>query len=149
VHDVAEQLEPDLRRAGCSLSIRCDTAVTGRWDRARIDQVVTNLLANAAKFGAGRSIHIRVWEDRPGAARLEVRDEGIGIDPAKQARIFDRFERAVSREQYGGFGLGLYISRRIIERHGGHIRVESDPGAGATFIVELPRSGPPDAPAAA
>jgi len=71
---------------------------------------------------------------------LEVRDHGIGIDPADQARIFERFERAVSRRQYGGFGLGLWISRKIVEAHGGSISLMSKPGAGCTFSVELPRS---------
>ena len=70
---------------------------------------------------------------------LRVRDHGIGIDPADQARVFERFERAVSRRQYGGFGLGLWIARKIVEAHGGSISLMSEPGAGCTFSVELPR----------
>ena len=138
--DVAERFEAGLARAGCSLSIRCSRPVLGRWDGSRIDQVVTNLVSNAVKFGAGKSIEIDVGEEA-GTARLSVRDHGIGIDTALRAGIFDRFQRAVSTAHYGGLGLGLYISRRIIEAHGGSIRVESEPGAGATFTIELPCAG--------
>ena len=70
---------------------------------------------------------------------LEVRDHGIGIDPADQTRVFERFERAVSHRQFGGFGLGLWISRKIVEAHGGSISLTSEPGAGSTFSVALPR----------
>ncbi len=112
----------------------------GDVDRSRIDRVVTNLLSNAIKFGPGQPIEVLVSAER-GVARLAVRDHGIGIDPAQRAWIFGRFERAVSERHYGGLGLGLYISRRIVEDHGGSIRCESLPGAGATFTVELPAPG--------
>jgi signal transduction histidine kinase len=82
-------------------------------------------------------------------ARLAVRDHGIGIAPEQRGRIFGRFERAVSERHYGGLGLGLYISRRIVEDHGGSIRCESQPGAGATFTIELPCAGPPEPASAA
>ena len=71
-------------------------------------------------------------------ARLAVRDRGIGIAPADQARIFERFERAASARHYGGLGLGLWIARQVVDAHGGRIRVDSAPGAGSTFTVELP-----------
>ncbi len=77
-------------------------------------------------------------DEQVGWARLAVRDHGIGIDPAQHDRVFDRFERAVPIQAYGGMGLGLYIARRIIEAHGGRIRLVSEPGAGSTFTVELP-----------
>jgi predicted ATPase/signal transduction histidine kinase/tRNA A-37 threonylcarbamoyl transferase component Bud32 len=144
VRDVVERLEPDLVRAQCTLSIQASAPVTGRWDRSRLDQVTTNLLSNAIKFGAGRPIEIFISEEA-GVARLTVRDHGIGISPALRSRIFDRFERAVPVRHYGGLGLGLYISLRIAEAHGGTIRVESQPGAGAEFTVELPCAGPPEA----
>jgi signal transduction histidine kinase len=72
-------------------------------------------------------------------ARLVVRDRGPGIAPENQTRIFGRFERAVSPRHYGGLGLGLYITHRIVEAHGGSVHVESVPAGGAKFIVELPR----------
>jgi signal transduction histidine kinase len=73
---------------------------------------------------------------------LTVRDAGIGITSAEQARIFGRFERAVPSRNYGGLGLGLYIVQQIVAAHGGTVRVESEPGQGAAFLVELPRGGP-------
>jgi signal transduction histidine kinase len=94
-------------------------------------------LSNAIKYGAGAPIRISV-RGVEGWARLAVRDEGIGLAPSERGRIFERFERAVSSKHYGGLGLGLYIVRRIVDAHGGQIAVESAPGAGAQFIVELP-----------
>jgi signal transduction histidine kinase len=71
--------------------------------------------------------------------RVRVRDHGIGIAPEDQARIFERFERAVPERHYGGFGLGLWVARLVVEEHGGKIRVASSPGDGSLFEVELPR----------
>ncbi len=140
VHAAAGRLEPELARARSPLSIRCDGPVVGRWDASRLDQVIAHLLANAIKFGAGKPIEVHLGQ-AGGRALLSVTDHGMGIDPAHQARIFERFERAVSVRNYGGLGLGLYMGRRIVEAHGGSIRVESQPGSGATFTVELPRAG--------
>lgn len=99
--------------------------------------LASNLLSNAVKFGAGKPIEISI-EQAQGRARLEVKDHGIGIAPERRERIFERFERAVSARHYGGLGLGLDICRRIVEAHGGSIRVESELGHGAKFTVELP-----------
>jgi signal transduction histidine kinase len=139
--EIVEGLELDLAAAHCTVSIECETPVVGRWDPSRLQQVVTNLVTNAAKFGAGKSIEIRI--ERVGdEARLAVTDHGIGIDPARRPYVFDRFERAVSSSSYGGLGLGLYIVRSIVIAHGGTVSVDSEPGAGATFIVTLPCAGP-------
>ena len=116
----------------------------GRFDRQRLEQVVVNLLANAVKYGAGRPIDVVVAEEED-RAKLAVRDRGIGISEEDQARIFERFARAVSVKHFGGFGLGLYICREIVRAHGGTIRVESRLGQGATFIIELPLSEQYDA----
>lgn len=137
VRDVVVQFEFDLQRSQCPLQIRGDAAVVGVWDRSRLEQVVTNLLANAIKFGAGKPITIIISKEA-GSARLAVTDQGIGIAPDQQARIFERFGRAVSVRHYGGLGLGLYICRRIAEAHGGSIRVESGQSVGSTFVLELP-----------
>jgi signal transduction histidine kinase len=142
VRDVVQRFAADLRQSRCSVTLGGGAPVVGRWDRSRIDRVVTNLLANAIKFGPGKPIDIFVGVER-GLARLAVRDHGIGIDPEQLGRIFGRFERAVSERHYGGLGLGLYINRRIVEEHGGSIRCESQLGDGATFTVELPCAGPP------
>jgi predicted ATPase/signal transduction histidine kinase len=141
VREAVAHIEVDLAAAGSSVSIECAAPVVGRWDPSRLDQVVTNLLTNAAKFGAGKPIEIRI--ERLGAtARLAVTDHGIGIDPARRPYVFDRFERAVPSSHYGGLGLGLYIARSIVAAHGGTITVDSEPGAGATFLVTLPCSPP-------
>jgi predicted ATPase/signal transduction histidine kinase len=137
VRDVMERFEPQLAHAQCVVSLTLGAPVVGRWDPLRIEQLVANLLDNAIKFGVGNSIEIAV--EREGeVARLSVTDHGIGIAPDRQARIFERFERGVPTQHYGGLGLGLYMCRLIAEAHGGSIRVESRLGEGATFTVELP-----------
>jgi signal transduction histidine kinase len=148
VREVADRLEPQARRAQCPLVVQATEAVVGRWDEQRIAQVVDNLLSNAIKYGPGRPVTLRV-ERRGAEARLIVRDEGIGIAPESLLRIFEKFERAVSPRHYGGLGLGLYLTRQILQALGGTIRVESQPERGATFTVELPLSGvsPPLDPA--
>ncbi|MBZ4421619.1 ATP-binding sensor histidine kinase [Myxococcus sp. RHSTA-1-4] len=137
VRGVVERLEPELTAARCTVSLTCAAPVVGQWDAARLAQLVTHLLHNALKFGPGKPIEVFVREEA-GSARLVVRDHGIGIAPERQGHIFERFERAVSKN-YGGLGLGLYISRGIAESHGGSIQVQSVPGAGSTFTVTLPR----------
>lgn len=106
-------------------------------DRLRLEQVFTNLVTNAIKYGGGKPVQIRV-EERPDMAAVVVRDQGIGIAPADQARIFGRFERATTSWQSESLGLGLYIAQEIVMAHGGSISVTSKPGQGATFEVLLP-----------
>jgi PAS domain S-box-containing protein len=142
LREVVAQFTPEAARVGSELRVEADTQLLGRWDRLRLEQVVGNLLSNAIRYGPGRPIHTRV-ERQGNQALLTVRDEGIGIAPEAQERIFGRFERAVSERHYGGLGLGLYITRRIVEALGGTIRVRSQQGEGATFTVELPVAGPP------
>jgi signal transduction histidine kinase len=137
VRKVTEQFSDELSKAGCTVRLTAEHPLVGWWDGSRIEQVVTNLLSNALKYGAGKPIDVTV-EAADGAARLVVHDYGIGITEEDKERIFARFERAVSVRHYGGLGLGLYITRQIISAHGGTIRVSSQPGAGATFTVELP-----------
>ena len=135
------QLEEELRRSGSRIAVSAEAPAPGRWDRLRLEQVLTNLLVNATKFGEGRPIAVTV-QAADGLASLTVADQGIGIPPEHQERIFARFERAASAEHYGGLGLGLYIAREIVEAHGGRIRLASAPGLGSTFTVELPQSPP-------
>lgn len=119
------------------LSVQAPPGVTGDWDRMRMDQVVTNLLSNAMKYGSGAPIAITVVRD--GAqSRVEVRDHGIGIAQNDLNRIFGIYERAVSTRHYGGLGMGLFIARQIAEAHGGTIRATSEHRAGSTFVLELP-----------
>jgi signal transduction histidine kinase len=141
VREVTGRFDDELARAGCELRLEIDGPAVGLWDRLRLDQVVTNLVANAVKYGPGRPITVTVRPKGDDRVVLTVRDEGIGIPAEAQERIFERFERAVTERHYGGFGLGLWIVRRVLEVLGGEIRVESVPGEGATFTVEL-RRGP-------
>lgn len=140
VRDVAERMAPSAAKASCELVLACPDGVVGSWDRLRIEQVVTNLMSNAIKYGAGRPIEVVTTRDAD-VARLTVRDHGIGIAPGDEARIFGRFERAVSERHYGGFGLGLWISRQIVEAHGGSIRFDRPADVGTRFTVELPTGG--------
>lgn len=142
VREVIQCFEAELARIRCPVSLRSDRPVMGRWDRSKLEQVVTNILSNAMKFGAGQPIEITVEEAPAGTGRLVVTDHGIGIPPERLPCIFERFERAVSARTYGGLGLGLYIVRSIVEALGGSIRAESVLGSGSTFTVELPCAGP-------
>ncbi|EYF00789.1 sensor histidine kinase [Chondromyces apiculatus] len=137
--EVIARMADELARAGCLVALQADDVLVGCWDRERIDQLLTNLISNAAKYGKGKPIAL-VLRRTDGAAELAVRDEGIGVAPEDQTRIFERFERAVSERNYGGLGLGLWIVRQIVEVHGGVVRVESAVGQGSTFTVDLPLS---------
>jgi len=138
VRDVVGRLDEEARRTHSYIEVSAALPVVGVWDRIRMEQVVTNLLTNAFKFGVGNPIEITV-EERGPIGRLVVVDHGIGIAPEDAERIFHRYEQATSSRAFGGLGLGLYIARQIIEAHGGTIRVESQPGAGSTFTIDLPK----------
>jgi PAS domain S-box-containing protein len=136
---VIERWRPAAAAARCELVLRPPPGeLRGRWDPLRLEQVFNNLLSNAVKYGQGRPVEVSVEGDAR-RARFSVTDRGIGIAATDHGRIFDRFERAVSGRNYGGLGLGLWICRQIIEGMNGTIKLESAPGDGATFIVELPR----------
>ncbi|WP_437294541.1 AAA family ATPase [Sorangium sp. So ce426] len=139
--DIVDRVAPQLAAAGCRAELDMDEPVVGFWDRARLEQVLQNLLSNAMKYGMHQPIHVGVRR-QGGSALITVRDQGIGIAEEDQARIFDHFERAVSVRNFGGLGLGLYLVRWIVTSHGGTVRVESKPNAGATFVVELPLRSP-------
>ncbi|MDI1482740.1 HAMP domain-containing sensor histidine kinase [Polyangium sp. y55x31] len=136
VGDIVDRVaqRPDARAL---VTIRVSGAARGQWDRMLVEQLVLHLVRNALVYGEGRPVTIDVAE-MEGGVRLVVQDHGIGIAEDDQVRIFERFERAVPPSRFGGLGLGLYIARAAAEAHGGSIRVESEPGQGATFIVELP-----------
>ncbi|HVI76009.1 MAG TPA: HAMP domain-containing sensor histidine kinase [Anaeromyxobacteraceae bacterium] len=144
VSEAAGRLVQAARLHGSELRLEVAPGVRGMADRLRIEQVVTNLVANAIRYGKGSPIVVRLGRDGERAV-LTVSDRGIGIAAGDLARIFDRFERASSSRQYGGLGLGLWISREIVRASGGSIAVESTPGEGATFKVELPLPAPSSA----
>jgi PAS domain S-box-containing protein len=138
VHAVIDHLRDEMGHREVRLHV---TPVRGEWDRVRLEQIVTNLVSNAIKYGADKPIDISLDADTD-TARLSVTDRGLGIDTESQKKLFRRFERGVSGRQYGGFGLGLWITREIVEAMGGRISVASKVGEGSTFSVELPRVPP-------
>ena len=145
VIEVVDRLTPSIAAAQCEAQLDLGDSVVGHWDRSRMDQVISNLLSNAVKYGAGAPIRIRL-EHLDGDVELTVQDHGIGIPREARQRIFDRFERLVSDRNYGGFGLGLWIVRQIVETHGGAIGVSSSPGQGSLFKVSLPVTEPKEVP---
>ena len=126
----------DLVRSGSPVALEA-RSIRGRWDRLRLEQVVTNLLSNAGKYGRGGPIRVVVDGD-DAVARLVVEDRGIGIPRDAIPRLFRPFERIGSVKTATGLGLGLYITAQIVKAHGGTVTVESDLGVGSRFVVELP-----------
>lgn len=147
VSNVVEQQREEARSRGCELRFTIGTSTVGHWDSLRVEQVVTNLLSNATKYAPRRPVDIHIDVDGDDAV-LRVRDHGKGIPEASLERVFGRFERAVSSRSFGGLGLGLYITRQIVEAHGGTIVAHNAEGGGAELIVTLPRrgAGRPDLP---
>ena len=141
VREVTGQIVGAPQHDRAPVELHLEESVICEGDPFRIEQIVTNLLSNALKFSAGKPVEVSVAR-AGGAARLTVRDHGIGIAQEDQSRIFQQFERAVSVRDYGGFGLGLWLTRQLVERMGGRITVESELGAGSTFTVDLPAPVP-------
>lgn len=145
--EVAVRLGPELTQSGSPLTVSARRRVVGRWDKSRLDQVVQNLLSNAIKFGLGKPIEISLGSSGRNAV-LSIRDHGVGIAPESLRRIFRPFERGVSGRQYGGLGLGLHIVKTIVDALQGSVAVESEPGVGTMFRVELPLPRAGDVPSA-
>lgn len=141
VREIVDRFANQLEASGCTAELEVSDAAPGEWDQLRVEQIITNLLTNAMKYGAQKPIRIRVWAEEE-TAKLSIQDLGIGIAKEDQDRIFGRFERAASIYQFGGMGLGLYITNEIVKSHGGSIQVQSELGQGATFTVTLPSSKP-------
>jgi signal transduction histidine kinase len=138
VISVADRFQAELARGAHALTVNVAPGVTGRWDADRLDQVITNLLANAIRHAPGAPIAISL-EAVDHKAVLRLRDGGPGIAPELHERMFERFERGRDAYSVGGLGLGLFIVRSIVEAHGGAIRLRSAPGEGTEFAIELPR----------
>ena len=138
VRDAVSRLTGTLAPTA-SVTITTGGNLAGQWDRARLDQVVTNLVSNAIKYGEGKPIEITASET-DGHVVLKVSDHGMGIDASMRSKIFDAFQRASGAQRYGGLGLGLHIAKTIVNGFGGTVAVDSNPGAGSTFTVDLPVS---------
>jgi signal transduction histidine kinase len=136
VREVSDRMADEAERVGSTLTVHATGSLVGEWDRAGLDQVLSNLLGNALKYGGGKPIVITTRAEGAHVV-LAVQDQGIGIPLEDQARIFERFERAAPGRNYSGFGVGLWICKQIIDALGGVIRVQSQPGRGSTFEVVL------------
>jgi signal transduction histidine kinase len=137
VRELVERFRNEARVLGSTIHLSTVQPIYGSWDRLRLEQILSNVLANAVKYGAGQPIEVALTES-DGSVRIAVSDHGIGIDSESIGRIFGRFERASSIRHFGGLGLGLFIARQLTEAHGGTILVQSESGSGSTFTILLP-----------
>jgi signal transduction histidine kinase len=138
VRDLLYNFSQQIEAAETSVTLDAEQPVIGSWDEFRIEQVISNLLTNALRYGAKSPISVRVYSEG-GQALVDVQDQGIGISEENQKRIFQQFERVSARHAVAGLGLGLFISEQIVAAHGGTITVQSRIGEGALFRVCLPQ----------
>jgi signal transduction histidine kinase len=137
IHDVTERISAEATRARCSISVQLEPGLQCEWDPFRIEQVLVNLVSNAIKYAPGGPIHIRSIRSE-GQIEICVEDQGRGIAKSIQPYVFDRFVRASDMTDVKGLGLGLFISRQIVEAHHGRIWVDSDLDEGTRFYVRIP-----------
>jgi signal transduction histidine kinase len=137
VGNLLQNFAPQFDAAESTVTFTAEAPVEGPWDEFRIEQVISNLLTNALRYGGKGPIEVRVYQHE-GEARVEVQDRGIGISEENQKRIFQQFERVSAKTVVAGLGLGLFISEQIVAAHGGSIVVESKINEGALFRVCLP-----------
>lgn len=141
--DVTQSYSHEASFHRSSILTQAPAALEGHWDRLAIEQILSNLIANAIKFGAGAPVSLTIETPTDDAVHLTIRDAGNGIAAEDQERIFGRFEQAAQAPGRVGSGIGLWLVRNLVEMHGGTIAVNSAPGAGAEFVVKLPRDATP------
>ncbi|MBL8954504.1 MAG: HAMP domain-containing histidine kinase, partial [Myxococcaceae bacterium] len=133
---VTERIADERRELGIELTYSGEQAAPGLWDRARLEQIISNLVVNAVKYGSGKPVAVSVTAT-DGQATLTVKDQGLGIAPEDQELLFHRFFRG-KRSDADGFGLGLWIVQQLVSLHDGQVSVRSELGKGSTFTVVLP-----------
>ncbi len=137
VKGVIERFHERIKKEKYHVKFESKSKIIGNWDKLRIEQVVGNLISNAIKYGDGKPIEIKVVKSGSNA-KITVVDQGIGVPQDIQKKIFERFQRGVSNQDYRGLGVGLYIATQIVKAHSGKIYLSSKLGKGSTFTVELP-----------
>jgi len=137
VRHVLDRFDLEIQRRHVTLMVNAPDPARGIWDAARIDQVITNLISNALKYGAGRPIEVSVRVEASQAV-VVVRDHGIGIPDEEQSKIFGPFPPVLAATHHAGLGLSLWMAQQIVQASGGRIKVDSRPEQGSTFTVELP-----------
>lgn len=135
---LATDLSAQAEASGCSIELTIQENVTGVWDDFRVEQIIVNLLTNALRYGGGHPVSVGLTATQD-SAEITVRDQGEGISKEDQERIFDKFERGGNKSIREGLGMGLYIARQLTAAHQGRLSVSSEPGEGATFMLQLPR----------
>lgn len=134
---VKQSFSEILKREKYKIKIDAEASLTGKWDKVRIKQVITNLFSNAIKYGSGKPIYISIFRNGE-TAKFIIKDNGIGINPEEQKVIFELFKRGNTGVYKKGLGVGLFIASQIVKIHGGKIKVSSIPTKGTTFTIELP-----------
>lgn len=135
--DIMDRFSARIQKDNYEITVDAPEPVIGNWDKLRIEQVIANLLSNAMKYGNNQPIAISIYK-KGDRAFFIIADKGIGVPIEQQKKIFERFKRGVSSKDYKGLGVGLYITNQIVQTHKGTIHLESEPGIGSTFMVELP-----------
>jgi signal transduction histidine kinase len=144
LRSLVDEFGIEAGRRGCRVELKMDASMAAaRADREALGCVVWNLLDNAVKYSPDCRT---VWVDlarEDGCVAIRVRDQGVGIRPEERQRVFQKFVRGAAAQTLGvqGTGIGLAVGRQIVERHGGRIRLDSEPGKGSTFTVLLPAAG--------
>ncbi len=142
VYEISERMNPQFIQAGAPIpKLHLCLSAWGNWDKLRLDQVISNLLINAIRYGNKKPVRIELKSDEK-TCHLIVEDHGIGIPEEKQNSIFNPFERTIDADSVSGLGLGLFITQAIVLAHQGRISVKSTPGTGSTFTIELPQHVP-------
>lgn len=137
VREVVDRYSSQIDAAKSKYMLTTEGRIIGNWDRFRIEQVIANLISNAIKYGASQPIEISILSESENAV-IRIKDHGIGIAKENQARIFNRFEGGKFSSGSHGLGLGLYLTKKIVDAHNGTIQVESELGKGSLFTVVLP-----------
>jgi len=135
LHELIERFMPQFEGVDSKVHTEITPDVIGHWDSYKLEQVINNLFSNAIRYSPRKNIYVKLTIEK-NMAILSVKDEGMGIDASNLERIFERFESASNSSK--GLGLGLYITRQIVELHNGTIHVESEVGKGSNFIIKIP-----------